>query len=122
MAAAGQRTPMPDRSERFLLPGRDGVCAMRRKRPRASPRSRKLIKDAMPMHGHADPTPARLPLAGGDEGSLKDDEGSLRDVERAYVQRVLAKSGTLGEAARRLGIDMTTLWRMPKRWGLAYHQ
>jgi len=71
------------------------------------------------MHGHADPTPARLPLAGGDEGSLKDDEGSLRDVERAYVQRVLAKSGTLGEAARRLGIDMTTLWRMRKRWGLA---
>jgi NtrC-family two-component system response regulator AlgB len=40
-------------------------------------------------------------------------------VERAYVQQVLAKSATLGEAAKRLGIDMATLWRKRKRWGLA---
>jgi NtrC-family two-component system response regulator AlgB len=44
---------------------------------------------------------------------------SLRDVERAYVQQVLAKSATLREAAKRLGIDMATLWRKRKRWGLA---
>jgi len=66
----------------------------------------------MPVPGHPDRMHSRDPVIGGDEGSL-------RDVERAYVQRVLAKSATLGEAARRLGIDMATLWRMRKRWGLA---
>jgi transcriptional regulator with PAS, ATPase and Fis domain len=46
-------------------------------------------------------------------------EGSLRDVERAYLQRVLAESSTLEEAARHLAINPATLWRKRKRWGLA---
>jgi NtrC-family two-component system response regulator AlgB len=45
-------------------------------------------------------------------------DGSLADVERVHVQRVLAESPTLEEAAERLGINPTTLWRKRKRWGL----
>ena len=44
---------------------------------------------------------------------------SLEHVERVHVQRILADSKSLNVAAARLGIDLTTLWRMRKRWGLA---
>ena len=43
---------------------------------------------------------------------------TLEDVERAHVQRVLARSPTLETAATRLGVHLVTLWRMRKRWGL----
>jgi NtrC-family two-component system response regulator AlgB len=43
---------------------------------------------------------------------------ALEEVERRHVQQVLASSVTLEEAAARLGIDPTTLWRKRKRWGL----
>jgi NtrC-family two-component system response regulator AlgB len=43
---------------------------------------------------------------------------SLDELERRQVQMVLAESATLEEAAARLGINPTTLWRKRKRWGL----
>jgi DNA-binding NtrC family response regulator len=43
---------------------------------------------------------------------------ALEDVERAHVRGVLAESATLEEAASRLGINVTTLWRKRRRWGL----
>jgi DNA-binding NtrC family response regulator len=54
--------------------------------------------------------------AGGTETSPKG--LSLDQVERLHVQRALAESSTLEEAAERLGIDVTTLWRKRRRWGL----
>jgi NtrC-family two-component system response regulator AlgB len=43
---------------------------------------------------------------------------SLHELEMQHITRVLAASATLGEAATRLGIDRSTLWRKRKRWGL----
>jgi NtrC-family two-component system response regulator AlgB len=43
---------------------------------------------------------------------------SLEDVERRHIQHVIASSASLEDAAARLGIDPTTLWRKRKRWGL----
>jgi NtrC-family two-component system response regulator AlgB len=55
--------------------------------------------------------PRELPTADG--GPL-----SLEDVERRHIQQVIASSPTLEDAAARLGIDPTTLWRKRRRWGL----
>ena len=57
-------------------------------------------------------------MAGLPAPSIAKAHGSLRDLERAHVQRVLAEATTLEEAATRLGINTTTLWRKRKRWGL----
>jgi hypothetical protein len=43
---------------------------------------------------------------------------SLDGVMRRHVQWVVERSRTFREAAQRLGIDLATLWRMRKRWGL----
>ena len=42
----------------------------------------------------------------------------LKEREREYILRVLAESRTLDEAAAILGINVTTLWRKRKRWGI----
>jgi len=46
------------------------------------------------------------------------DDVTLDDLEREHVRRVLARSPTLEDAARVLGIDDSTLWRKRKRWGI----
>jgi NtrC-family two-component system response regulator AlgB len=50
--------------------------------------------------------------------TAEDEPLSLEELERRHVKQVLASSATLEEAAARLGIDPTTLWRKRKRWGL----
>jgi len=45
-------------------------------------------------------------------------ELSLQELKRQHIQHVLADSATLEEAAARLGINPTTLWRQRKRYGL----
>ena len=43
---------------------------------------------------------------------------SLEELERQQIERVLGDSETFEEAAARLGIDPSTLWRKRKRYGL----
>ena len=43
---------------------------------------------------------------------------SLEEIERRHIQQVLADAATLEEAAARLGINATTLWRKRKRYGI----
>ncbi len=43
---------------------------------------------------------------------------SLDEVEKRHIEHVLAESATLEEAAARLGVDTTTLWRKRKRYQL----
>jgi NtrC-family two-component system response regulator AlgB len=39
------------------------------------------------------------------------------EIEREHVLRVLARASTLEDAARILGIDVSTLWRKRRKWG-----
>jgi len=43
---------------------------------------------------------------------------SLEHIQRKHIGHVLAESATLEEAAARLGISSTTLWRKRKRYGI----
>jgi NtrC-family two-component system response regulator AlgB len=47
-----------------------------------------------------------------------DKELSLEDLERRHIEQVLADAATLEEAAARLGINPTTLWRKRRRYGI----
>jgi two-component system, NtrC family, response regulator AlgB len=42
----------------------------------------------------------------------------LKDFEREHILRVLADSPTIGQAAVRLGINVTTLWRKRRHYGI----
>ena len=43
---------------------------------------------------------------------------SLEEMEREHIRRVLSETATLDEAAAALGINVTTLWRKRKRYGI----
>jgi NtrC-family two-component system response regulator AlgB len=73
-------------------------------------RGEKIALDDLP-DTIAAPEPAVALDASGDPLSLEANE-------RRAVQRALAESATLEEAASRLGINVTTLWRKRKRWKL----
>ncbi len=63
--------------------------------------------------------PDRL-LAEETRPELRPDAASttLEDLEKRHIEHVLAESTTLEEAAARLGIDVTTLWRKRKRYNI----
>ena len=44
---------------------------------------------------------------------------SIDELEREHIRQVISKTKNLGEAARVLGIDVATLYRKRKRWGMA---
>jgi NtrC-family two-component system response regulator AlgB len=73
----------------------------------------------LPDHVHA---PGNVGAAGATPAAATTSDAStalsLEELERRQVQAVLAESATLEEAAARLGINPTTLWRKRRRWGL----
>ena len=56
--------------------------------------------------------------AGAPSSAAGASDASLEEIERRHIEQVLADSATLEEAAARLGINPTTLWRKRKRYGL----
>jgi len=58
------------------------------------------------------------PLLSNDRGSAATPSASLDDIEREHIVRVMAESPTLEIAANKLGINVATLWRRRKRYGL----
>ena len=75
-------------------------------------RGDRLRVDDLPDRLHA-PAPPEGAVEAAADGGIP-----LEQVERRHIERVLADSATLEEAAARLGISSTTLWRKRKRWGI----
>jgi NtrC-family two-component system response regulator AlgB len=76
--------------------------------------------------------PADLGLAGSEAGTevssgvagpqlriALGDDVSLEEIEREQIAQVVARAASFEAAARILGIDVTTLQRKRKRYGLA---
>jgi two-component system, NtrC family, response regulator AlgB len=51
-------------------------------------------------------------------GATPGGDFTAKEMEREHVLRVLARTPTLAEASRILDMDITTLWRKRKKWGL----
>jgi two-component system, NtrC family, response regulator AlgB len=61
--------------------------------------------------------PERIAARGAPQAGLGGDV-SLDDLEREHILRVLARKPTLEQAAEALGIDVSTLWRKRKKYGV----
>ena len=85
-------------------------------RTRSSARSCCRAATTHPRRGPA--RPAARAAAGRRRAGAPATRCSLEDLERRHIEQVLAESATLEEAAARLGINVTTLWRKRKRWGI----
>jgi len=59
--------------------------------------------------------PERISGATG-TGQVIGDDLSLEELEKAHIQRILARHPIQEEAAKILGIDVSTLWRKRQRW------
>jgi NtrC-family two-component system response regulator AlgB len=61
----------------------------------------------------------RAAAAGDGPSALLGAEVSLEEIEREHIARVVARAESFESAARTLGIDVTTLQRKRKRYGLS---
>jgi NtrC-family two-component system response regulator AlgB len=68
-----------------------------------------IRREGLPDRVFRTPTPQRTPPPSG---------GTLEELEREHIRRVLAEAVTLEEAAETLGISTTTLWRKRKRYSI----
>jgi two-component system, NtrC family, response regulator AlgB len=55
--------------------------------------------------------------AQGRAGPVLGGDGTLEEIEKEHILKVLARTPTLEDAAQILGIDASTLWRKRKRYG-----
>jgi NtrC-family two-component system response regulator AlgB len=64
--------------------------------------------------------PGHAPGAGGLSAlsAMTPSDVSLEELEKQHIQQVLATATTLEEAASILGINLSTLWRKRRRYGL----
>jgi NtrC-family two-component system response regulator AlgB len=83
---------------------------------------RNAIERAVVLCPHDVVTPEYLPDALSHDrsptSSAATPPASLDDIEREHIIRVMAESPTLESAASKLGINVATLWRRRKRYGL----
>ena len=122
MDACRRQRAQPARADAAFAGGRRRAQELRlaRQRARAAQRARTRGR-AVPQRRHHARRSSRLDLprsAGQPFRPARRQAASLEKIEREHITRVLAQSATLDEAAATLGINVTTLWRKRKRYGV----
>ncbi len=85
-------------------------------RARAAQRHR-ACADPLSAGGSSGPRrSARIGAGRRDQAARSAEISPSTTIEREHILRVLARSSTLEEAARVLGLDASTLWRKRKRY------